>query len=386
MIPFSAVAGFVTPMLVDDVSSGDPDRAGRAYAVNVLGSILGPLLAGFFLLPWFGEHWALCVTALPLFAAGLIIAGAASRRVKYLCVAAMAASVALVLSTAAYDAKFARRVTLRDYTATVIATGEGMDRRLLVNGTGMTTLTTITKIMAHLPLSLLPMRPERGLVICFGMGTTFRSMMSWGLDTTAAELVPSVPKVLSYFHADGPRLLDSPRAHIIIDDGRRYLDRSRDLFDVITVDPPPPVQTPTSGLLYSVEFYSIVRPHLRPGGIVQVWFPDGDAATWTAIAKALRNSFPFVRVYRDFSSPGAYFLASMSPFGAATAANLPQQLPPAAAADLVEWLPATKPAEVLDAVLTREVPLDNIIESAGSTPPMTDNRPINEYYVLRSIQ
>ena len=48
--PFAGVIGFLTPMLVDRWSGGDPDRAGRAYAVNVVGCILGPLLAGFLLL------------------------------------------------------------------------------------------------------------------------------------------------------------------------------------------------------------------------------------------------------------------------------------------------------------------------------------------------
>src|SRR5579859_7874087 len=50
--PFSMVLGFITPMLVDRWSQGNPDRAGTAYATNVLGCILGPLLAGFLLLPF----------------------------------------------------------------------------------------------------------------------------------------------------------------------------------------------------------------------------------------------------------------------------------------------------------------------------------------------
>ena len=49
--PFSGVLGFVTPLLVDRSSGGDPGRAGKAYALNVLGCILGPLLSGFVLLP-----------------------------------------------------------------------------------------------------------------------------------------------------------------------------------------------------------------------------------------------------------------------------------------------------------------------------------------------
>jgi hypothetical protein len=49
--PQNAVAGYLTPLLVDAWSGGDPDRAGAAYAVSIVGSIVGPLVAGFWLLP-----------------------------------------------------------------------------------------------------------------------------------------------------------------------------------------------------------------------------------------------------------------------------------------------------------------------------------------------
>jgi MFS family permease len=71
IVLFCALAGFLTPLLVDSWSSGDPDRAGTAYAVNIAGSIAGPLVAGFCLLPWMGERQATAVLALPLF----VIAG-----------------------------------------------------------------------------------------------------------------------------------------------------------------------------------------------------------------------------------------------------------------------------------------------------------------------
>jgi hypothetical protein len=69
--PFSAILGFVTPMLVDRWSGGDPDRAGKAYAVNVVGCILGPLVAGFILLPLLSERWVLFAFALPWLMVGL---------------------------------------------------------------------------------------------------------------------------------------------------------------------------------------------------------------------------------------------------------------------------------------------------------------------------
>jgi len=243
--PFSALAGFLTPMLVDRWSQGDPDRAGRAYAVNVLGSILGPLVAGFCIIPWAGERWGLCLIALPLFALGLRNAARhAGARPAF--AAAVALAVLAVALTRGYESNYPRRVELRDSTATVIATGEGMDRELLVNGIGMTRLTTITKMMAHMPLAMLPHPPASGLVICFGMGTSFRSMLTWDIRTTAVDLVPSVPRMFGYYHSDAAQVLQSPLAHVVVDDGRRFLERSPEQFDVILTDPPPPIGAPAS--------------------------------------------------------------------------------------------------------------------------------------------
>ena len=49
--------------------------------------------------------------------------------------------------------------------------------------------------------------------------------------------------------------------HIVIDDGRRFLLRTNRLFDVITIDPPSPVEAAGSSLLYSREFYDVVKTH-----------------------------------------------------------------------------------------------------------------------------
>jgi MFS family permease len=65
IVPFSGVLGFVTPLLVDRWSGGDPGRAGKAYAMNVLGCIMGPLLSGFVLLPLISERWVLFKFSLP---------------------------------------------------------------------------------------------------------------------------------------------------------------------------------------------------------------------------------------------------------------------------------------------------------------------------------
>jgi len=393
VMPFSALVGFATPMLVDRFSRGKPDSAGRAYAVNVLGSILGPLMAGFCILPWAGERLALCAIAAPLFGAGLAIAFRAPHGTgtilrlspRPLYALAVALCVPLVGLTRGYEARYPQRVELRDYTATVIAAGTGMKKHLLTNGTGMTKLTTVTKMMAHIPLSLLPRPASSGLVICFGMGTTFRSMLSWGIHVTAVELVPSVPKLFGYFHADGPELLQCPRARVVIDDGRRFLERTTQQFDVITVDPPPPIPAPASSLLYSREFCGILRRHLRPGGIAQIWLPGGDDQTQAAVARALLASFPHVRAFVSIEDWGTHFLASIEPLPEIDISRLPQPLPPAAVRDLVEWDPDWTPDELLGQVLSQEVKMTNFLALSPETPAIQDDRPINEYFLLRKV-
>jgi spermidine synthase len=369
-------------MLVDRRSGGDPARAGAAYSINVLGCILGPLLAGFCILPWAGERWGLCLLALPLFAIGFF--SAKLHRAAF--GGTILAALLLVFLTKDFGSKFPRRVEMRDHTATVIATGEGMSRRLLVNGVGMTKLTPITKMMVHLPLSFRQKPAKNGLVICFGMGTSFRSMLSWGIDVTVVELVPSVPKLFGYFHEDGPALLRSPLAHVVIDDGRRFLDRSSEQFDVIAADPPPPIGAPTSSLLYSQEFYAVIKRHLRPNGIVQVWCPGGDPATMSAIAKALRGAFPYIRAYESIEGWGVHFLVSMQPIAAATPAELAHRMPANASKDLVEWDSDSTPEDMFDDVVgDGEQHLDDFIKGDPSVPPIQDDRPINEYFLLRHV-
>ena len=222
--------------------------------------------------------------------------------------------VVLIVFGKDYEQKFAERRVLRDSTATVVATGAGMRKQLLINGYGMTSLTPITKVMAHLPMAFLDHPPHSTLVICFGMGTTFRSLHSWGIPVTVVELVPSVPRMFSYYHSDGDQILRSPLAHVVVDDGRRYLERTTDQYDVITIDPPPPVAAAGSSLLYSEEFYRVAKRRLSPGGILQQWLPttsDDDPQVVAAVTRSLKNSFPYVRAFSD--EFGLHFLCSDRP-------------------------------------------------------------------------
>ncbi len=389
--PFTGLLGFITPMLVDRFSAGNPARAGTAYATNVVGCILGPLLAGFGLLPFLSERWALVVLTLPWLIVGLAPlrpASKPSRRLRMAVAASMALAAVLIATGKGYEERYPGGRVLRDSTATVIAVGDDMDKELLVNGYGMTSLTPITKVMAHLPLAFLDRPPENALVICFGMGTTFRALRSWGIPVTAVELVPSVPRLFDYYHADGLQVLASPLSHVVIDDGRRFLERTREQFDVITIDPPPPVQAAGSSLLYSEEFYQAVRRRLRAGGILQQWLPSdfADPEVVTAVARSAANSFPYVRAFQD--EFGFHLLCSDRPIPSRSAQELVQRMPASAIADLVEWDESDHGAAAaassrLTTLLQQEIPMARLLAADPKAPALSDDHPVNEYYVVR---
>jgi spermidine synthase len=386
VMPFAGMIGFLTPMLVDRWSGGDPDRAGRAYAVNVVGCIIGPLVCGFLLLPLAGVHWSVLLLALPWFAMAFPSRRAADAQIfsRDSAYAILVLALVVLLATKDFETQFPDRRVRRDATATVVAYGEGMKRRLLVNGMGMTILTPITKMMAHLTLASLGHTPRSALVICFGMGTTFRSVVSWNISGTAVELVPSVPKFFSFYHPDAAQVMASPLAHVVIDDGRRFLERSSAKYDAIIIDPPPPVQTAGSSLLYSEEFYAVAKQRLEPGGILQQWLPEGDDPTQAAVARAIKNSFPYVRMYRGIAGWGWHFLASERPIPNRTAAELVARMPSSAISDMMEWGPEPTPEQQLSKVLSHPTTPDAIIAQSPATPALTDDRPINEYFLLRT--
>jgi spermidine synthase len=393
VVPFGLTLGFITSWVVDRLSAGAPEKAGTAYALNTVGCIFGPLVAGFVLLPLIGERWSILLLAALLFLlvslllkdmkrvrAPVILPGMFLRGIL---IAVAAVSLLLVTFTRGYESRYPGSVVLRDHTATVIAAGTGWDRQLLVNGYGMTELTPITKMMVHLPMAFHDAPPRNGLVLCFGMGTSFRSMLSWGVPTTVVELVPSIPRLFGYYHHDAESLVADPNARIIIDDARRYLSRTAEQYDVILVDPPPPIEAAASSLLYSVEFYREVVRRLSPGGVFQQWIDVSDPYMVSSFAKSLTTVFPYVRAFISMEGWGMHYIASMQPLPVRSAAELAAKLSPRAATDLVEWGPFITPVEQFSTVLLREQSIKDLIQTVPAARAIKDDQPVNEYFMIR---
>jgi hypothetical protein len=58
-------------------------------------------------------------------------------------------------------------------------------------------------------------------------------------------------------------------------------------------------------------------------------------------------------------------------------------LPPEAVADMLEWGPAATAEAQFGLTLAREFRISEVLAAAPWAPSMTDDRPFNEYFLLR---
>jgi spermidine synthase len=128
ILPFSFIVGFITPMILDNVSLGDPERAGKGYAINIVGCVLGPLASGFFLLPLLGERGTLLAFALPWIAlsfrkwtTGQTSDGRTVSPIAWKQGLAALLAFVFAFGTKSFESQFVPRKVLHDATATVTA-------------------------------------------------------------------------------------------------------------------------------------------------------------------------------------------------------------------------------------------------------------------------
>ncbi len=155
------------------------------------------------------------------------------------------------------------------------------------------------RLMAHVPL-LLQASPASALVICFGVGNTASAIASHDsirhLDVV--DLNRNVFETAWEFAASNSEVYKDPRVRLINDDGRSFLRLSSNAYDLITSEPPPPMQAGVYRL-YSREYYQDVLAHLTPTGMMTQWLPAYQmppAAAKEAIATFV-TVFPHTLLY-----------------------------------------------------------------------------------------
>ncbi len=107
------------------------------------------------------------------------------------------------------------------------------------------------------------------------------------------ELDPGVISVARQYFG----VRETDRLHIIESDGRVYLARHKELYDLILLDAFRELGVPFH--LLTKEFYTSVKEHLAPGGAVASNVAGG-TRLYSSTLVTLRAVFPTVDVYPDF--------------------------------------------------------------------------------------
>jgi spermidine synthase len=101
-------------------------------------------------------------------------------------------------------------------------------------------------------------------------------------------------------------------------DARDYLAKSNDEFDIIIIDLPDPIEEGPAYLLYTKEFYQIVRDRLTDNGMIVVQAGSAsltELLNFTAVNNTLKSVFPIVSPYKAdmpcFGGPWGFCLASL---------------------------------------------------------------------------
>lgn len=370
---------------------------GLSYFVNTIGAVISGYLTSFIFLPFLGASKSLIFLMLiNLFTAMVILR---KKFAYYLSLAIAVTGVVCLLFFSDVLIPFfdyfhiqqAKKngsdyIYKEDEIASVIGTHNKKtgERQLLIDGIGTTYRTSETRIMAHLPLVFVP-DSKNALVVAFGMGSTYRSFLRQNQQTDAVELVPSVPQLFSLYHPDALQVLKNPLGKIIINDGRNYAFLTDKKYDVIIIDPPPPFNAAGTSILHSREFYQDLTKILTPGGVVSQWifYSNSREDDILMALKSFLDVFPNVlAVNKKGGAEGLYMLGSFYDLEPQKLNLLSQNS--VAIDDLKEVmgeeeLTAFKKGQLIEVVGNRK----SLARALKNTSSITDDRPRNEYYLLR---
>jgi len=413
--PATLVMGIVFPMssmLVADSDKRVGTSAGLLLGSNTLGAICGTFLVPFFLMPILTSPRAVVVLAAINALTGLVLlwqarsVGVRLQRVgRAVGVAATAAAVIVlivpnqlvadpqvnrarregdvVLSQAEDQVASVQAVRLNDPPGAL---------RLYVAGTGMTLLTLDTRMMAHLPLMIRP-QAKSMCVVAFGMGSSYRSALIDGLRVDAVELVPSVPDMFGNFYSDANQVRANPNGHIYVADGRNYVQLTISMYDLLVVDPPPPMDSAGTGVLFSQEFYKAAKARLNSGGVMMEWEYNGQTVDeFRSHVKTFKSVFEHVTLAFGATDPsaGVMMLGSDDPIELTPEGMQSVLSKPGVVEDLSgapDSTPGVKTAEQWQQLILDNLWIsDSNAEVFGASGTLiTDDHPYTEYNLLRHL-
>jgi spermidine synthase len=155
------------------------------------------------------------------------------------------------------------------------------------------------EMLVH-PAMLCHPEPRTVFIVGGGEGATLREVLRHRSVQRALmvdideEVVRRCREFLPEWHQGA---FDDARTELRFVDARKYLEETAETFDVVIIDISEPIEEGPAYLLFTKEFYEIVRDRLSVAGVVSLQAGTvslNDLACFTAIHKTLERVFPVV--------------------------------------------------------------------------------------------
>jgi spermidine synthase len=256
------------------------------YIANILGSAMGTFLVGFVLM----DHWSMQQISLFLLLLGLTMAAAIQahiarkrRRIALLGGIAALAVAAILTAPAIFGTIYERMLFKSAYRpgmrfTHLLESRSGVvavDSQKVVYGGGMYDGRFNTDLVGDpnwivraYAIAAFHPHPRRVLMIGLSSGSWAQVIANHNQveHFTIVEINPSYLDLIRQY-PEVARVLKNPKVRVVIDDGRRWLARNPDeKFDLIVQNTTFHWRAHITNLL-SVDYLSIVRKHLAPGGV-----------------------------------------------------------------------------------------------------------------------
>jgi spermidine synthase len=121
-------------------------------------------------------------------------------------------------------------------------------------------------LLGHLPM-LLDFAPRDVFLDTLGAGITAAAVARYPVERIdILEAEPAAARAARFFNAYNQNVLDDPRVHLMIGDGRSHLLGIRKQYDVV-ISHPPGAWEAAGESSYTIEYYRIVAARLKTGGV-----------------------------------------------------------------------------------------------------------------------
>jgi spermidine synthase len=336
ILPAALLWGTSFPLALAAAASSDRDPArlvGGLYAANTLGAIVGSIGATL-VVAWYGsQHAQQMLVALCGVSALLVLVPAAVSNTRFATTLLLVGTLCTMLVLWAVPevpgilVAYGRFAATRLGQADIIYKGEGLNSSVAVSRLSNGVLNyhnagkvqassepqdmRLQRMLGHLT-TLVPEHPRSVLVIGCGAGVTAGAV---SIDPqvehlTIAEIEPLVVRTVStYFSQFNFDVVHNPKVQIQLDDARHFIMTTSEKYDAVTSDPLDP-WVKGAAMLYTKEFFEIVKQHLNPGGVVTLFvqlYESNEEAVKSEIATFF-DAFPHGIVWGNTLNGGGYDL------------------------------------------------------------------------------